>query len=199
MPAALVLLAAGGSTRLGSPKQLLTHQGTSLLRRAAQTALATRCRPVVVVLGSHAEPLTAELTGLPVQILTHPTWSQGMGGSVRLGVAAALAAHPAPNAVLLTLCDQPLILPDALERLLAAFDSAARPDAIVAAAYLDTVGVPVLFGPAYFDALLTLAPDAGAKRLLQRHAAQVIPVPLPEAAVDIDTREQYDCLAATAP
>ena len=199
MPPALVLLAAGGSTRLGSPKQLLTYGGLSLLRRAAQTALATRCRPVVVVLGSNADPITAELTHLPVQILPNPTWSQGMGGSIRLGVTAALATSPTPDAILLTLCDQPLILPESLERLLAAFDAAHRPDAIIAAAYHDTVGVPVLFGPAYFDALLTLSPDAGAKRLLQQHAAHVIPIPLPEAAVDIDTREQYDHLTTPNP
>ena len=186
-PIGVILLAAGGSTRLGSPKQLLTYQGKTLLRHAAETALATGCRPVVAVLGSSAERLRVELAGLDVRLVDNSAWTRGMGTSVRLGVAA-LDTDAA--GVLLMLCDQPLIAAEHLARLIAAFRQNAGMG-IVAAAYHDTVGVPVLFARTYFDELRTLPDGAGAKPILQRHRDAVLPVPLPEAAVDIDTREQY--------
>ena len=188
----VILLAAGGSTRLGSPKQLLTYEGKTLLRHAAETALATGCRPVAAVLGSGAARLRAELAGLDVRLVDNPDWSRGMGTSVRLGVAA-LDADTAGT--LLMLCDQPLVTAEKLAMLVAAFRQNAGAG-IVAAAYHDTVGVPALFSRAYFDELRALPDDAGAKPILQRHRDAVLPVPLPEAAVDIDTREQYERLAS---
>lgn len=190
MNLAAVLLAAGGSTRLGSPKQLLTYRGRSLLRHAAETLLAVPCNPVAVVLGARAATLRRELIGLDVLPVLNPAWGQGMGGSVRAGMLE-LEKAAAPDAVLLTLCDQPLVGVEALRRMAAAFAQAQGMDAIVAAGYNDTVGVPVLFGRAYLDALRSLPLDAGARPLLRKHAAKVVAVPLPEAAVDIDTREQY--------
>ena len=187
----VILLAAGGSTRLGSPKQLLIYQGRTLLRHAAETALATGCRPVVAVLGAGAERLRAELAGLDVRLVDNPGWTRGMGTSVRLGMAALDADT---TGVLLMLCDQPLVTAENLSTLVTAFRQ--NPETkIVAAAYHDTVGVPVLFSRAYFDELHALPDDAGAKPILQRHRGAVFPVPLPEAAVDIDTREQYERLA----
>ncbi len=184
----VVLLAAGGSARLGSPKQLLVYRGKTLLRRAAETALATGCRPVVAVLGRDADALRAELTGLDVRPVDNPDWSRGMGTSVRLGVAA-LGGHAA--AALLILCDQPLVSAEKLAGLIAAFCGGAG---IAAAAYGGTVGVPVIFARAYFGELLALPDDAGAKPMLRRHRDAVVAVPLPEAAADIDTREQYERL-----
>ena len=190
-PVGVILLAAGGSTRLGSPKQLLTYRGKTLLRHAAETALATGCRPVVAVLGSGAGRLRAELAGLDVRRVENPDWSRGLGTSVRLGVAALDADT---TGALLMLCDQPLVTPEKLALFVAAFRQNAE-RGIVAAAYHDTVGVPALFAAAYFDELRALPDDAGAKPILRRHRDAVLPVALPEAAVDIDTREQYERLA----
>ena len=186
----VVLLAAGGSTRLGSPKQLLVYRGKTLLRHAAETALATNCRPVVAVLGSGAAALRAELAGLEVATVENADWGKGMGTSVRLGVASS---GTAADAVLLMLCDQPLVTPVMLSRLVTAFRQ--NPDAgIAAAAYHGTVGVPALFARAHFDELLALPDDAGARSVLQRHRGYLLAVPMPEAAIDIDTREQYERL-----
>ena len=194
---AVILLAAGGSTRLGSPKQLLVYRGKSLLRRAAESALAVaESGPVAVVLGARAEALRAEVAGLDVRTMENPEWERGMGGSVRRGMERLGEAVEKVDGVLLTLCDQPLVGAEALGRLVAVFASAGREDAIVSAAYEGTVGVPVLFGRAYFETLRTLPEDAGAKGLLRRYAERVVAVPLPEGAVDIDTREQYDRLNA---
>ncbi len=193
MKAACILLAAGGSTRLGSPKQLLAYGGRTLLRRAVEAALSTVCRPVVVVLGSGAETLRAELAGLDVRTVENPAWERGMGGSVRLGIAALEDAAQI-DAVLLTLCDQPLIGPDALERLLAAWRDG-QPCSLAAAAYDGTLGVPAVFGREHFAELAALPDASGAKPVLQRHARRIIAVPMPEAGIDIDTREQYERLS----
>ena len=190
MSVAALVLAAGGSTRLGAPKQLLAYGGQSLLRRAAESARAAVDGPVLVILGSGANPLKNELVGLDVHPVENPAWGLGMGTGVRIGMET-LAGRT--DAVLLTLCDQPLVGPEALGRLLDAF----RPDALAVAEYNGTVGVPVVFGRAYFDELRALPDDAGAKSILWRHRETLIAVPMPEAATDIDTREQYNIFVAT--
>ena len=190
MNVACIVLAAGGSTRLGSPKQLLVYEGKTLLRRAAETALATGCRPVVVVLGAGAEAHRTELAGLDACVVVNPTWERGMGSSLRLGMAA-LENEARADAVLLTLCDQPFVGKDELERLIHAWDGG-RQCSIAAAAYGETLGVPAVFGREYFNELAALPDAAGAKPILQRHATHTAAVPMPEAATDIDTREQYE-------
>ncbi len=191
MNVAGLILAAGGSTRLGSPKQLLVYQERTLLRRAAETVLAAGCRPVVVVLGAAAGRLTPELAGTNVSTVVNAGWEHGMGTSVRLGLSV-LAPGPKVDAVLLTLCDQPLVGPDALKRLLAA-----SAGSTAAAEYSGTLGVPAVFGREHFAELAVLPDAGGAKSILQRHAAHITAVPMPEAATDIDTREQYDSIVRT--
>src|SRR5580692_2476743 len=107
---ALILLAAGPSTRLGQPKQLLPFRGRSLLRHAAETALASSCRPVVVVLGASAERMKSELTDLPVMIAVNSGWESGMGSSIRAGLEALTNGKNADagvGAVVIMVCDQP--------------------------------------------------------------------------------------------
>lgn len=193
-----VVLAAGGSTRLGSPKQLLEYGGRSLLRRAVEAALEAGCRPVVVVLGSGADLLKDQLAGLDVQGVVNPAWGNGMGTSVRLGVETLDALAPEADAVLLTLCDQPLVGPEALAQLLDAYRRSGSLGSIAAAEYNGIIGVPVILGRAHFGELLALPDDAGAKPVLRRHRESVIEVPMPEAATDIDTQEQYARLSGTS-
>ena len=190
-----IILAAGASTRLGSPKQLLLHSGDTLLRHAAQTALAAACRPVVVVLGANAERMRAPLAELDVEIVLNAAWAQGMGTSVRRGMTTLTRLEPQLDAVLLLVCDQPLVQPGDLQSLVAAFASAESADHVMAAAkYAATIGVPAIFGRAHFAALSTLPDAAGAKRVLLEHPGSVMAVEMPAAAVDIDTREQYEQL-----
>ncbi len=190
MPAiGLIILAAGGSTRLGTPKQLLEYGGKTLIRRAAETALATPFRPVIVVLGAEAARVKEALAGLDVLTIENPAWPSGMGSSIRAGMSLLRDA----DAVLLTLCDQPLIQPAHLE-MLAASCVAGQPCSMAAASYQGAVGVPALFSRAHFEELSALADGEGAKRLLSRHASSLITVPLPAAAIDVDTREQYEAL-----
>jgi molybdenum cofactor cytidylyltransferase len=189
LPTAIVLLAAGGSARMGRPKQLLPFHGRTLLRHAAETALETPCRPVVVVLGAGVEESRAELAGLDLHACEHPNWQTGMGSSIKLGVRRALELAPDLAAVLITLCDQPLIRAADLGRLLDATLMSARP--IIATRYPGSPGVPALFTRPTFPGLLAIDDAAGAKSLLLAAGDRVLTVPIPSALTDVDTPEDY--------
>ena len=201
-PIALILLAAGSSTRMGEPKQLLLYKGQTLLRRAAEQALKANCDPVIVVLGSSAEQMKPQLTNLPVQTIKNPSWSRGIGTSIRVGLNALLPSPStlgegqgegaSPQAVIITLCDQPLIDSTTLTQLITLHRTTNRP--LIAAQYAGALGVPALFAHKYFPALSTLPDDSGAKQLLMKHAADVLPLPMELAATDIDTPMDYQRL-----
>jgi len=182
-----VLLAAGGSRRMGSPKQLLPYRGRPLLRHAAEVALETECRPVIVVLGAEADALGGVLAGLPVETVMNPLWEEGMGTSIRAGVTAA-EAHDV-DGLILGLADQPLVTADLLHRLVREFLRTGQP--IVASAYAGTVGVPAFFERRYFPSLTALAPEQGCKGLILGHRDEAILLDCPEAEADIDTPEEY--------
>lgn len=176
------MLAAGASRRLGHPKQLVRWQGTTLLRRAAETALAARLGPVLVVLGAELEACRRELDGLDVRIVEHPGWTEGMGSTIRAAWAAAQAS--APGGLLLMTCDQPGVSSGDLRALAEAQRRTGRP--MAAAGYSGTVGVPALFtGPA-LDQLGALSGDHGAKSLLEREPSRVAVVPCEAAGQDVD-------------
>jgi len=158
----------------------------TLLRRAAGTAVAAECGPVVVVLGAAVEPLRRELAGVPVRIVENPHSAEGLSTSVRAGLDA-LRERGQPDAVVFLACDQPRLTPDVLRTIVARF-RATRPPA-VACAYGDTVGVPALFARSLFGELRALAGDRGAKRVLERHAAEIVTVPFEPGRFDVDTPE----------
>ena len=182
---AVVVLAAGGSSRLGTPKQLVRFRGRTLLRRAAETALACSAGPVVVVLGAHAAALRAELEGLPIRVTVNRRWREGLASSLRAGLRAARAAAGprGPGGILFLTCDQPYVTPGLLRRLVQRFQRGAP---IVACAYAETLGVPALFGRAQFGDLLALSGDQGAKRLIASHRDNVASVRFARGATDVD-------------
>jgi molybdenum cofactor cytidylyltransferase len=155
----LVLLAAGESSRMGTPKQLLEFNGKPLIRHAAEMALASKCRPVVVVLGSQADEIRAVLADLDLVIRQNPRWREGMGTSIHAGVEAVSESDA--DGLVLALADQPKITPQVLNRLLATHWATGQP--IVASQYADTVGVPVYFSRQFFPHLLALNPEQGCK------------------------------------
>jgi molybdenum cofactor cytidylyltransferase len=187
---ALLLLAAGASTRMGRPKQLLPYRGRTLLRHAAETAVASGCAPVVLVTGALTEALTAEVAGLPIQATHNPEWETGMASSIRAGLAAVQAAQP--RAVLIMLSDQPHLTPELLRQLVQRQQQTHAP--IVAAAYGDTLGVPAVFAASVFPELLQLQGQAGAGRLIASHGPAVERVDFPAGLLDVDTPEQYAAL-----
>ena len=190
-----VILAAGGSTRMGVPKQLLQFGGEAMLRRASSVALKAGCRPVVVVTGADAAASRKALRGLDVREAENQQWESGISSSVRVGIEALVTAHPKTAAVVLMLCDQPFVTREIIARLVAAHRETGR--SIVASRYGGSYGVPALFGKVHFTELTTLKGDAGAKRVIQKHLPKVHLVPFPEGEIDIDTPDDLARLQST--
>ena len=191
---ALLLLAAGASARMGQPKQLLPYHGRTLLRHAAETAVASGCAPLVLVTGAIHEALVGGVADLPMRIVHNPAWQTGLASSIQAGLAAVADAQP--TAYLIMLSDQPLITPALLRQLLTQQQQTKAP--VVATAYGEVLGVPALFDQAMLPALHQLRGTQGANRLIADLGAAVGRVSFPDGLVDVDTPEQYAALQSRA-
>lgn len=191
-PVGLIILAAGASTRMGSPKQLLAYRGCTLIRHMVDVAIASVCQPIAVVLGAHAERIKPEISDLSVQIVENQQWEEGMSSSIQVGLKALLAINPNLEAVIITLCDQPFVSSQTLDQIVEAYRYTDKP--IIASEYAGTFGVPALFNCILFSELLALKSTEGAKQLIKRHIHEVFSVPYPEGAIDIDTPHDYEQL-----
>jgi molybdenum cofactor cytidylyltransferase len=188
----IVILAAGSSSRLGTPKQLLSFQGTTLIRRLTDIALDTTNGPVVVVTGAAHEPVGHEISDLPVHTVHNAHWPEGMGSSVATGVHKLLEIAPQIAGAILAVCDQPFVTPALFESM---FEIAAQKNSnIIASSYDDILGTPVLFPAHYFPNLLALKGAEGARKLLDRFSENVISMSFPEGNIDIDTPLDYQQL-----
>lgn len=176
-----VILAAGSSSRLGQPKQLLLYQGQTLVRRAAGAALGGGCAPVAVVVGSERTKIADSLHDLEVIILPNDSWRRGIGSSIRAGADALKDC----DALILMACDQPHVGATLIRQLATRHQETHKP--MVASAYAGTLGVPVLFARACFDQLLSLGNKHGAKSILAARPSDVATVDFPGGAMDIDT------------
>ncbi len=188
-----IILAAGASTRMGAPKQLLELDGRPLLVRTIEAALASPAWPVVVVLGAHAEKIRPALARLPVLIAENPAWAEGMASSLRAGITTLRQFSRRLDAALVALCDQPAFSAATIERLVAAQQATGR--GIVAARYAGRQGAPALFLREHFAALAALTGEEGARPLLNGDPARVATVDLPELALDLDTPADVAALA----
>jgi molybdenum cofactor cytidylyltransferase len=197
MSVAAVVLAAGGSIRFGKPKQLAIFQGEPLVRRIVTAAKDAGCAPVVVVVGASAGQITPVLAGLPVSIIEHPNWSNGLGSSIAVGVMHATRITPDLDAAILLACDQPFVNAATLRRLVQLHLENGKP--IVASAYAETLGIPALFDRSCFGDLLQLRGDTGAKGVILARRHDVAPFNFPAAAIDIDTAPDYEKLNQTSP
>lgn len=188
----LMILAAGASTRMGTPKQLLAYQGCTLIRHMAEVAIASVCQPIAIVLGANAERIKPEISQLPLQIVENQQWQEGMSSSIRAGLKALLAMNPNLDAVAIALCDQPFVSPQTLNQLVEAYHLTGKP--IIASEYSGTFGVPALFSGTLFAELMNLKSTEGAKKLIKRRIHEVFSIPFPEGAIDIDTPKNYEQL-----
>ena len=185
----IVILAAGASTRMGTPKQLLRYQERSLLRHTIEVAIASVCRPIVVVLGAYAQLIKSDISQLSIQIVENLQWNEGISSSIRAGIQELKTSYPEVKAVIVTLCDQPFISTEIINQLALAYHSANQP--IIACEYAETLGVPALFSDRLFSELTTLKDKEGAKQVIKRYAQEVFTISFPEGATDIDTPENY--------
>lgn len=190
----LIILAAGASTRMGTPKQLLTYRGHSFVRHIAEIASASICQPITIVLGAYGERIKPELNHLPLQIVENPQWNQGMSSSIQVGIEALNAVSQNLDAVVITLCDQPLISSQLLNQIVDSYYFTNK--LIIACEYAKTLGVPALFSRSLFAELLDLQSTEGAKKIIQKYNDQVFSIPFLEGAIDIDTPKEYEELQA---
>jgi molybdenum cofactor cytidylyltransferase len=185
---ALVLLAAGGSTRMGEPKQLLEFQGKKLIQIVVERLLACRCFPTVVVLGAGAQEIAPFLAGYELNVIQNLNWQSGMASSIRCAVEFVETMFPDVGQMMLALVDQPYVEAEDYYALVEAAE--AEPQKVVAAYYGGQAGAPMVFPRAYFPALGRLAGDQGARGIVRGLGPEAIKVvPLPQAAADWDVPE----------
>lgn len=204
-----VILAAGGSSRFGRPKQLLTFRGETFVRRAVRAAMEAGCSPVIVVIADHPDAIRSEADirdsrissaigardsrrgGGGIEIgdvifVENPEWRNGIGTSIRRGLERL--PDSVEGAVLLV-CDQPFVDASVVGELIAARRKSGR--AIAASSYANTLGVPALFARSCFAALLALPDDSGAKKLFAERRDEVASIAFEDGAIDIDTPEDF--------
>ena len=191
-----IILAAGASTRMGTPKQLLEVEGRPLLVRAVEAALASAAWPVVVVLGAHAEKIRPVLARLPVLIAENPAWAEGMAASIRTGITTLSQFSRALDGALIALCDQPAFSADNIAQLVAAQRATGR--TIAAARFNRRHAAPALFLREHFATLATLTGEEGARALLKAEPSRIASVDLPALAVDLDTPADVSALKAAS-
>lgn len=187
----VVILAAGSSSRLGTPKQILMYKGQTLLQHAVSAANNSGCKPIVLVLGANSEAILMQAQDSHVSIIHNADWQQGMSTSIHLGITE-LQKTPGIDSAIIMLCDQPFVDDVLLNNILQKYQKSHK--GIIACTYNNTLGVPVLFEKKYFDQLLLLKGNDGAKKLLSAYADDIAVVDFVKGAVDIDTIGDYEGL-----
>jgi len=187
----ILILAAGNSSRLGWPKQLLQFNGKSLLFHMVEQALEI-LKAVVLVTGSGSIEIEKEINGSGVLIVENSNWQAGMGASLNIVLKRLLTVFQDMENCIISVCDQPFIAAPVFSELIQKHKQSLK--SVVAAAYCDTLGTPVLFAKKYFPALLGLSGNKGAKKLLLKFKDDLVEIAFEKGAIDIDTLADYEQL-----
>ena len=187
-----VIIAAGSSSRLGQPKQLVEWDGETLLKRAIRVAQESGTTPLLVVLGAHREEIESRVDFSGTKIVVNRNWEEGMASSIRVGIEGLRENESEAAGVLLMICDQPAVTAEHLHRMVAAFQR--NPTSAIASVYAGKRGIPAIFPSDAFDELLALRGDRGARGLLSNLARTVIEIALIDGDLDIDIPEDLSRL-----
>ncbi len=185
---AAIILAAGGSTRMGQPKLLLPWKGEALIRWPVKIALNAGLSPVIVVTGASADAVKASLDEMPIEIIHNPDWEKGQSTSLRCGIAAL---PDNIEAAILFLGDQPQLPQDLIQKMIIEFHAHSPSTPILISSYQGKRGNPVLFDHSLFKELQHLEGDAGGRLIFEKHPVQYIPVENADVLTDIDSPEDY--------
>jgi len=185
----IILLAAGASSRLGRPKQLLVYEGKTLLQHGIQVAIDTGIKSIIVVLGANVDFLIKETANQPIEVILNGQWAEGMAASIRCGIQHLIETAPEVNAAIIMVCDQPYVTTKLLHDLVLKYQETGKP--IIASSYKNNQGTPALFDKTIFASLLALKGDVGAKRIMKANPDLVALVNFPLGEIDIDTEEDY--------
>jgi len=189
MKTAILILAAGNSTRMGTAKQLLPYKNTTLLGYTIEQAKQSRANATFCVLGASAEPIKKSIENYESEIILNPNFNDGLSSSIVAGINEI--KNKGFNSVLIILADQPNVNSNYLDELLKT--SQQNPLKITASNYNSKIGVPAIFPKNYFNQLLKLEGDKGAKNILNNNKADIIKMPSFNLT-DIDTKEDYQNL-----
>lgn len=186
---AIVLLAAGNSSRMGQPKQTMDIGGQTMLGHAVNCAINSQIPNVVVVLGAHLSETENLVRGLPVISVVNADWERGIGKSVKCGVCKAIERNPLLEGIMLMVCDQPKISVRHINEM-GRLHIIKGPLAVVSE-YRGITGLPALFDRSVFSHLLQVDDHWGINELLQKIKSEVISFPFPGGEIDLDTLEDY--------
>ena len=184
----VVILAAGGSKRLGKPKQLVSWRGRTLVEQIVSQALAVTTADVVLVTGAAEQEVAASIKDERVCTVFNEDWQLGISSSLRAGLTVIGADV---DGVLVLLCDQPLVTQQDISRLIDVWKN--HPASPVGSDYNGVTGVPAIFPQAFLQELRLLSGDMGAGGWL-RQRDDVISIAMPNASVDVDTNEDLQKL-----
>lgn len=191
METGILIVAAGNSSRLGEPKQLLKFKGKTLLRNVVEEAIKVS-QSVVVVMGSGHSQISKEIENLEVKIVENINWNEGMGSSIKIGITQLLNEFPEVQNIIISVCDQPFIEASVFSDLIQMQKDSQK--GIVASKYSDTLGTPVLFTKKYFEELSKLSGQEGAKKMIQKFKNNIAEINFEKGAIDIDTQTDYQKL-----
>ena len=189
---AIIILAAGSSSRFPGTKQLLHFNNKTLLQHVIDEAIESGAEPTIVITGANADEVEKEITQTNVQIIRNENWKEGMASSIVAGVKKAITLNNDIEKIIIAVSDQPFVSSALFRQLYQTQEKNVQH--IVACSYADTIGTPVLFTQNYFDALMSLQGDEGAKKILKVNSNDVATVDFPQGAIDIDTQKDYDDL-----
>jgi molybdenum cofactor cytidylyltransferase len=190
MNTAIVILAAGASSRMGAPKQLLLVDGKTLIKRICDTAMDTSCHPIVTVLGANRNLIRKETERMPITVIDNPQWENGMSSSIKMGLAGAYMTEKAIEAAIFLTVDMPYVSAELINKMIEKAESDEKIE-IVACKYDGQIGVPVLFKRSIFTDLLELTGDEGAKKVVIKNKDKTVFIDFPEGKLDLDTIDEY--------
>lgn len=188
----ILLLAAGSSSRMGQPKQLLPWGEQTLIEHQIQTLQKTG-HPVNVIIGSYSNLIIPVIEKFPINIFTNIDWELGMGSSISFGISEIIQEFPDSDGVLITLLDQPMITTSYIKKMLGTFRPGSR-QIIVSHSASGWTGVPALFDQCHFKELAELKDEEGAKKIIKGHKKNVILLDGGEILEDMDTPQTYQLL-----
>jgi molybdenum cofactor cytidylyltransferase len=190
MSIGIVILAAGGSGRMGKAKQTLqVETGKSMLRRTAEIALETSLRPVVVVVGANKKEVVPELDSLGVTIIDNSKWADGVSSSMTIGLAGLYMMHKGLTGAIVLTCDQPFVTTELIEYLVHRFEKSGKK--AVMSKYGKKSGFPLLIGSSFFAEVTHLTGEEEVTKVLEKHVKEIDYVDFDKGSVDINTPEEY--------
>ncbi len=189
---AVIVLAAGESSRMQQPKQVLPWGESTLLGHAIEIAMNSMANEVYVVLGANAATIQEQIDLSQIKCIVNKDWNKGLGSSIAHAVQYLAKSDKQYDGLLFMLCDQPLIDTDYLNWMISTFTDGVKN--IVATAYKQRNGVPVLYHKKYLPLLSTLDGDSGAKEIIAKNREDVIALSAEGKEIDLDTYAAYQHL-----